>query len=290
MQKARLLHIPETVEVLAIDPSRGVARVLRQGFQQEVPLSELVLETEELPPRRAPQEFGQPLTEETQLYLVPNLSAYKACLELRHGLPWPATYTLYLKSSQQACWSCLGSLYLAPGQTTTLELSLERFPPPWHLELQRLEMPPPLAELPTPPPVFKATIKLRRAHFTREAHRLTLERPQTPTSTPSALTPSALPSAPAMALPRELDLHIEKLAPHLSTAPADAIYAFQVAEMERYLIACHSAGYLSVIVIHGVGKKKLHQALLTFCQNQGWPTEPLLTPPYLGGATRVHFA
>lgn len=290
--KARLLHTPESVEVLALDPVRGVALVLRQGFRQEISLDQLVLETEETP---APQAFSrqpaQSLSGETELHLLPDLPARKARLELQHGLPWRATYILYLKSSDQAPWTCLGSYALDPGETTALELSLERFSPPWHLTVQRLLTPPPSTELLALPSPFEARLKLRLALFTREAHRLPLDTQKSPSE---ASLPSSTPPAPSPAFtilpPRELDLHAEKLAPHLLDASVEALYSYQVAEMERYLIACHSAGYPHVVVIHGVGKKKLYQALMTFCQNQGWRTEPLLTSPYLGGATRVHFA
>jgi len=289
-RKARLLHAPEIVEVVALDPDRGVAVVLRHGFQQEVPLDQLVLETEEPPPAAPLQAPGQPLSGETELYLLPNLSERKARLEVRHGLPWRAMYTLYLQNSQQAPWTSLGSYALNPGETTALELSLEHFSPPWHLIVQRLLTPPPSVKLSAVPPLYEGTLKLRVSHFTREAHRLSLETPRPSPSAGASATPTALSSSSDPSLPpRELDLHAEKLAPHLLGAPAATIYAYQVAEMERYLIACYSAGYPHAVVIHGVGKKKLYQALLAFCQRQGWQTEPLLTAPYLGGATRVHF-
>jgi hypothetical protein len=89
--------------------------------------------------------------------------------------------------------------------------------------------------------------------------------------------------------PQEIDLHIERLAPELRDASAEEIFLYQVQALRRYLYACEAAQYRTVTVIHGVGKKRLFACLKKLCAEAGWELEPLLVPPYLGGASRVKF-
>lgn len=282
MRRARLLHSPETVEVLSIDTQSGIATVRRQGFEQQLPLAQIVLEEEDTSPFSSLQEA--PRSETHSLELRTHLSENKAELRIRHGGISSSFYALYIKTPDKR-WTPLFYRTLAPGEIAILTLSLETYPPPWMLALQRLELPDnPIAALPV---LHKEEYLVRLATFTRAGTQpLTTERTEEAPPSESTLQ---RPSVSLSAAGPEIDLHIEVLAPHLVGSSPEAIFAYQVSSMQRYLLACEAARQHRAIVIHGVGKKRLRAALLAFCKEQGWEATPLLTPPYLGGATEVRF-
>lgn len=285
MRRARLLHSPETVEVLHIDTQAGIATIVRQGFQQRIPLSQIVLDEEE-----SPLAQSQPSTiarQDTEIELLPRLLENKAELHLYHGHSTPSFYALYIHTPQKT-WVPLLQRILSAGEAAFIAVSIESYPPPWKLLLQRLELP--SDPVNTPPILHNAEIEVKLSAFMREgAQNLPLGK-----SSPAPVQQNSqkveLSQATALAPKSEIDLHIEKLAPELQNSPAEEIFSYQVQCMRRYLYACERAGQASVIVIHGVGKKRLQSALMEFCKAEGWRTEPLLIPPYLGGATRVHFS
>jgi len=136
MPRARLLHTPEVVEVLRIDAQTGVAWIRRQGFEQRIPLAHLVLEEE------SPLPAGEPtspvLSGETELYLVPHVAQAQAELHLIHGLSQPGFYVVYFRSSTQKTWQALVASTLVPGESRFLSFSLQQYPPPWTVHIQRL--------------------------------------------------------------------------------------------------------------------------------------------------------
>jgi hypothetical protein len=283
---ARLLHSSERVEVLSIDSQKGTAQINRQGFVQQVSLRELVIEEEDSPSITESDVSLVSSSEDLVLYLLPRLAEGTGELELRHEASYPALYGLYIKTAE-GLWHPLLVQKLSPGERCFVQVSLEKFSPPWHLRLQRMPFSPtPMGLL---APVRDASVSIKMARFTvGGTQRLLLG--EESVSTPSSFSSEPLfPSSPLPPNGREIDLHIEKLAPHLVGASAEVIFSYQVDFMERYLLDCHAKGYRDVIVIHGVGKKKLQSALLTFCARQQWAHEKLLVPPYVGGATRVLF-
>lgn len=286
MPRARLLHTPEVVEVLRIDAQAGVACIRRQGFEQRIPLSHLVLEEES--PLPAGEPISTPaLSGATELYLVPHLAQAQAELHLIHGLSQPGFYSVYFKSSTQKTWQSLLAGILAPGESRFFSFSLQQYSPPWTIHIQRLLVCEGACEdIPT---VWEKTFSLRLVQF-MEGQRL----PLTPLEvSPKEAFPTTTfglrPDLPAGPPPQAIDLHIEKLAPQLQGASAEEIFLYQVQALRRYLYACEAAQYKAVTVIHGVGKKRLFAHLKELCAEAGWELEPLLVPPYLGGASRVKF-
>ncbi|MCX7606243.1 MAG: Smr/MutS family protein [Bacteroidia bacterium] len=286
MRHARLLHVPERVEVLSIDRQNQRARIRRQGFIQELPLAELVFEEELSNAPPAPQA----LSGETELYLSPDLSQQRAEIRLIHGLPHSCFYTLFIQGKNHT-WHPLLARNLQPSESFFLSLSLVDFMPPWLLRLQRIVA----SSLPLPvlPPPVDQTYIVRMVDFTKAGIQKLLPAPSSETAKLFSQTHPESKEKPTPFLPdlrEEIDLHIEKLAPHLTQAGAEAIFDYQVNAMKRYLVSCEAARFSAVIVIHGIGKKKLQAALIEFCKASGWRTEKLLSPPHLGGATRVYFS
>lgn len=285
MRRARLLRSPETVEVLHVDAQAGIATILRQGFQQRIPLSEIVLDEEE-----SPLAQSQPpiiARQDTEIDLRPRLLENKAELHLYHGRAVPSFYALYIRTPQKT-WALLLHQVLSAGEAAFISVSTETFPPPWTLLLQRVELPP--SPVSVPPILHTTEIEVKLSAFMREgAQNLPLGESAT---APAQQKPQKIElSQPSPFSPKpEIDLHIEKLAPELQNSSAEEIFNYQMHCMRRYLYACESAGHVSVVVIHGVGKKRLQSALMELCKVEGWRTEPLLIPPYLGGATRVYFS
>lgn len=283
MRRARLLHSPERVEVLHIDTCAGVATILRHGFEQRVPLQDIVLDEEETPAPVSPSLSAE-RPEELELVLHTRLTENKAELHLRHGYSSPGFYVIYIQTSRRT-WMPILNRMLSSGEAAFLSLSLEQYPPPWLLLLQRLELP--QAAVATPPVLHTVEVTVRLATFMREGGQKLSAEPEIPASQKSErrelTASSAITAAP------EIDLHIEVLAPEMKGSPAEAIFDYQVQCMKRYLYACEHARQPSAVVIHGVGKKRLHGVLVELCKAEGWRLEPLLVPPYLGGATRVYF-
>lgn len=284
MRRARLLRSPETVEVLHIDTQAGIATIVRHGFQQRVPLSEIVLDEGEAssaqpqPPSTSPQG--------TEIDLRPRLLENKAELHLHHAHPAPSFYALYIRTPQKV-WAPLLHQVLSPGEAVFVSISTEVYPPPWTLLLQRIELP--TSPVTAPPILHTTEVEVKLSAFMREGtQKLSLGEDAAFAAEPKPQKIELSQLGAHFPKP-EIDLHIEKLAPELQHRSAEEIFSHQMHCMRRYLYACESAGYTSVIVIHGVGKKRLQGALIDLCKAEGWRSEPLLVPPYLGGATRVYF-
>ncbi|MCS6790089.1 MAG: Smr/MutS family protein [Bacteroidia bacterium] len=281
MLRARLLHSPEWVDVLSIDTLSQKAVVRRQGFVQTIPLQEVVLE--EAQP--ATPQASSSSCRESQILLQPKLTEDKATLHLHHAESTSAFYALYIRE-RKGTWRLLLHQLLHSGETVFLSLSLQEYPPPWRLIWCRLTCPSePVA---VPPHLQRQEIEMRYADFTRaEAPRFSLKERE-PASSP-APSEDNLPPLPEVYPDEEIDLHIEKLAPSLVEESPDTIFRYQVDFLERYLWACVRAGRHTTRVIHGIGKKRLQEALLSLCRENGWRTEVLFLPPYKGGATQVVF-
>lgn len=285
MRRARLLHSPEKVEVLHIDARTGIAIILRHGFEQRVPLQDIVLDEEE---RQTSALQVPPAAQsgELEITLRPRPAENKAELHIHYGYSLPSFCVLYIQTAQRT-WKALLSQRLACGEAASLMLSLEEYPPPWTLLMQRLELPE--TAVAAPPVLHSSEITVRLATFMREGVQKLFPEgvAHTPQKNPEMSEYS--PSAPIIAAP-EIDLHIEALAPGMKNSPAEVIFGYQVQCMKRYLYACESARQPSAVVIHGVGRKRLQAVLVELCKAEGWRVEPLLTPPYLGGASRVYFS
>ncbi|MCX8113044.1 MAG: hypothetical protein N3E49_07640 [Bacteroidia bacterium] len=283
MRRARLLHSAESVEVLHIDNQARIATIRRYGFEQSISLEQLVMEaSEENDCLLAP--LSSPLNHETELELHPRLLDHAAELRLLHGSGTRCFYALYLMTPQKTLMPLIRGLF-GMGEGASAIVDMSAYPPPWRLLLQRLDVPD--SSVLEPPSLRTSEITIRLSMLTRgEAQKLPIEVKSSygaPELIPSKESTGTVKAGP------QIDLHIEVLAPHLRTASPEAIYAYQLSCMKRYLYACEAAGQASAIVIHGVGKKRLQAALLDFCQEQGWKAEVLLMPPYLGGASRVYF-
>jgi hypothetical protein len=148
-----------------------------------------------------------------------------------------------------------------------------------------------------PPEVRLYESSLKPLFFTKSGqHRIELsrlhppsirERPS-PAPSVSSKEKSQSPSEPPLIQP-EIDLHIDRLAPEMIGAPPELIFAYQKEALEQYLDRAYRAGLPSVCVIHGIGRKRLFEFLLQVCKDRGWMADPLLLPPYEGGATQVSF-
>ncbi|MEN2992737.1 MAG: hypothetical protein ABDH91_04205 [Bacteroidia bacterium] len=289
MRRARLLHSPEVVEILSLDTVQGIATIRRQGFTQKVPLKDLVWEE---PPLAPASDAGKAPLEISYLQIFPRFVSGEASLEIGHSGPYSAFYVLYFRQGT-GLWQVIWQGVLATGEICTEVIRLADYPPPWTLRLQRVSLP--AAAVPYIDPPLDQVWHIRYADLTRGTPwQATLASPKP--SLPSAPLPLPSPegTSPHPALPKLtpaefIDLHIEKLAPQLKEAEPEVIFAFQVRCMENYLHACAQDGRSSTIVIHGIGRKKLREALLCLCAENGWTAELLLLPPYKGGATRVRF-
>lgn len=281
MLRARLLHSPEWVDVLSIDTLSQKVVVRRQGFVQTLPLHEVVLEE----PRAPTPHANWSVPQESQLLLQPKLIEDKATLHLHHAESIPAFYALYIREKKGA-WRPLLQQLLHPGETVFLTLSLKEYSPPWRLSVCWLICPSePVTAIPH---LQRQEIELRYTDFTREEGQRFSLKDSEPASLP-AFPAEALPPLPDVHPDEEIDLHIEKLAPSLAGESADTIFSYQVRFLERYLWACVQAGRYTTRIIHGVGRKRLQEALLSLCKENGWHAEVLLVPPYKGGATQVIF-
>ncbi|RMF50139.1 MAG: hypothetical protein D6750_05215, partial [Bacteroidetes bacterium] len=270
MPKARLLHSPEIVEVLEISATKGTARIVRQGFVQEVPLIELVVEEDTA---SSPPPAQTPLVGEAEVYLDPALNEQKVWLIVQHGLTVPAFYGVYIRAGKDPLWAPLLGQLVHPGQLLRREIPLASYPLPWQVHIQRVLAPE--SPLPIPPPLGENTLPVRIAQLLRGRLTLPFTKPTASSPPPqrekAAKATSFEGSDPAPTPPpTQIDLHVEKLAPHLLGAPSDAIFSYQKQEMARYLLACYTYGYEQVVVIHGIGEKRLYQALVDFCREQGW--------------------
>ncbi|MCS7162032.1 MAG: hypothetical protein NZ958_01710 [Bacteroidia bacterium] len=289
MRRARLLHSPEVVEILSLDTAQGIATIRRQGFIQKVLLKDLVWEE---PPSALALGASKAPLEISYLRVSPRFASGEVSLEIGHNGPYSAFYVLYLRQGT-GLWQVIWQGVLAAGEICTELIRLADYPPPWELRLQRLSLP--TAAVPYIDSPLDQVWHIRYADFTRGTPwqaTLASSHPSLPSAPPPRLSPESPPSypAPPKSTPAEfVDLHIEKLAPQLKEAEPEVIFAFQVRCMENYLHACAQNGRSSTIVIHGVGRKKLREALLRLCAENGWAPELLLIPPYKGGATRVHF-
>ncbi|MCS6894640.1 MAG: hypothetical protein NZZ60_00640 [Bacteroidia bacterium] len=289
MPRARLLHSPEDVEVLQIDKAAQIAIVRRHGFQQSVSLKDLIIDEEANEPSilnlQGPSH-DQIKESGTEIELYSRLSEKKAELYIAHWLSTPCFYGLYIRKNDKS-WLPIYADTLTPGQVAVVHVDMEAIAPPWEIFLQRLEIPQQaVMQLPV---VSTMEIPIKLSMLTKAGKQRIFP---TPTShSISAPLPASEREGIRIPTPaHEIDLHIETLAPHMQGCSADAIFSYQVSFMKRFLYACEAARLPFTIVIHGVGKKKLQSTLLKFCQEQGWHTEPLLTPPYMGGATKVKFS
>ncbi|MCS7152632.1 MAG: hypothetical protein N2253_06830 [Bacteroidia bacterium] len=283
MRRARLLHSAEEVEVLQVDQSAGVAIIRRHGFEQRVSLEDIVYESEK--PLSAEIPRGHPPPQTSILELYPRLAEKVGELRLYHGQSNAVFYMIYIQTPQKT-WMPLLNRLLGEGESLSVSISMETYPFPWRILLRQVEVP--HEAVSAPPPLQSSEITIRLSMLTRgEPQRLF---PKEENCDPEELTSDTISSLRPVKPGPQIDLHIEALAPHLQGAPAEAIYDHQISCMQRYLYACEAAGQSSAIVIHGVGKKRLHAALVNFCKEQGWRVETLLLPPYLGGASRVYFS
>lgn len=283
MRRARLLHSAEEVEVLQIDKSTGIAVIRRHGFEQRVSLGDIVFEAEKPLPAEVHHRHSSPQT--TILELYPRLEEKVGELRLYHGQSNAMFYMIYIQTPQKT-WMPLLNRLLGEGESLSVSISMETYPFPWRILLRQVEVP--HEAVSTPPPLQSSEITVRLSMLTRgEPQRLL---PREENRNPEEHISDTTSSLRLVKAAPQIDLHIEALAPHLRGAPAEAIYDYQISCMQRYLYACEAAGQSSAIVIHGVGKKRLHAALINFCKEQGWRVETLLLPPYLGGASQVYFS
>ncbi|MCS7297221.1 MAG: hypothetical protein NZ611_03270 [Bacteroidia bacterium] len=282
MQRARLLHTPEQVEILSIDVEAGIAKIRRQGFEQQVPITQLVWEEDKVNLEEL-SSFSLSGTERVILELLPRLSEGRAELQVRLSKrEYQALCALYIQNQEKG-WDSLLATFLTGEKGFSLQVSLERYPPPWRLILQYVEVPAQSVRVVPSPSTAQFFVKLS-AFLRDEIQRLAEDSPS-PQSLPSSSSLLSLPNR--IEAGSHIDLHVEVLAPELRSSSPEIIFEHQIHSMKRYLFACEAAGQREAIVIHGVGKKRLQAALMKFCQEQGWRVEPLLLPPYLGGASRV---
>lgn len=225
MQKARLLHSSEVVDVLSINLETKQARIRRQGFEQTVALEMLVFEDQRPTsmPSPPPPATSTTLAQETEVWLAAHPPHLTAQIEVRHGFGIPALYSLWI--AQGATWHRLLYFLALPQEGQTVRITDKEYPPPWHLALQRLLLPTYASALP----------ELVHLYFTIERGQLRLTTPQKlkPESTPpqpaavkpllaEPLTPP-LPDFSESSPPKTIDLHIEKLAPTLG-APHQKLF------------------------------------------------------------------
>lgn len=254
-------------------------------------LEELVFEEPSLPAAfaNAPLSGSSTRPRETEVWLFTPISLTTAQVEIRHGFEAPACYALWI--AQGSTWHRLLHFLAASQETQSLEISTQRYALPWRLAVQRLLLPAQSGTLPD----------LALWYFTVDKNRLSIRTPQKlqPETTPPLVapkppladppTPPPLPDFSKENPPHTLDLHIERLAPELKEAPPEAILDYQLITLKRYLRACESRRYMSAVVIHGIGDMKLYQEIEKICKSCGWFLEKLPGPPYLNGASRVHF-
>ncbi|MEN3039912.1 MAG: hypothetical protein ABDH66_00015 [Bacteroidia bacterium] len=289
MRRARLLHSPEEVEVLQIDKRAQIAIIRRHGFKQSIPLKDIVIDegesSEPLLLSSQPRLDDPPIESETEIELYPRLSEKRAELSIAHRFGAPCFYALYIQKNDRS-WLPLHAAVLTSGQVAIIQVDMEAIAPPWQLLLQRLEIPQQaVVQLPV---ISTIEIPIKLSMLTKAGRQRIFPIASPPSSDPSPTSAKNNIRTPTPS--HEIDLHIEALAPHMQGCSADAIFSYQVSFMKRFLYACEAARLPFTVVIHGVGKKKLQSALLKFCEEQGWTTEPLLLPPYMGGATRVRFS
>jgi hypothetical protein len=296
MRWARLLRAPERVEVLAVDAQTQKARIRRYGFEQDVPLSELVFEEEEpAPGGYAHVQATQPSHEGVSLNLHLTAGHPEVTFILLRDAPTPAFVGLYLRSGSAATWHPLWQEVFTPGLHRLLTLSIQTYPPPWGLRLYVLgllsESSARLPEAQTYEAYLRPLFFARSGTFPIEWVSLSPPKNPKPLSERTPAQTALEASVSSYDFPRkdEIDLHIEKLAPHLASASGEVIFLYQKEVLERYLDWAYREKLPSVRVIHGKGELRLRQLLLSLCERCGWQAEILLTPPYSGGATRVSF-
>ncbi len=291
MQKARLLHSSEIVEVLSVDYENNSACIRRHGFERVVALDELVFEEQRPPATFANAPLSPPSARprETEVWVFAPTSPSRAQIEIRHGFDAPACYVLWI--AQGPTWHRLLYFLAAAQEAQSIEVSTQPYVLPWRLAVQRLLLPVQSGSFP----------ELALWYFTVDKSRLSMHTPQklepepTPPPVASKLPLAAPPAPPPLPdfsrgkPPDTLDLHIERLAPELKEAPPEAILDYQLITLQRYLRACESRRYISVVVIHGIGDMRLYREIQKICKSSGWSLEKLPGPPYLNGASRVHF-
>jgi len=296
MRWARLLRAAERVEVMEINAQTQKARIRRHGFEQEIPLSELILEEEEppVPIAAAPTVSNRTSQEGISLSLLLKAGQPEVTLMLMRDAATPAYVALYLRAGSASLWHPLWQEVFTPGLSRLFTLSRTAYPAPWTLRLYGISaLSEPSGRLPEPK-IYEAT--LRPLFFARSG---TFPVKWTPlpdskgglASSQPRLESSPQPTASSYEFPRqpEIDLHIEKLAPHLVSAKADAIFLYQKEVLERYLDWAYRENFPTVRVIHGKGELRLRNLLLSLCKQQGWRIELLSTPPYSGGASQIYF-
>lgn len=296
MRWARLLRAAERVEVLEIDAQTQRARIRRHGFEQAIPLSELIFEEEEpavpnVPARTAPARASQ---EGISLSLLLKAGQPEITLMLLRDAATPAYVALYLRAGGASLWHPLWQEVFTPGLSRLFTLSREAYPAPWTLRLYGIGiLSEPSGRLPEPQ-IYEAT--LRPLFFARSGT-FPVEWSPLPDSKGS-LAPSQIrlehfpqPTASSYDFPRqaEIDLHIEKLAPHLLSAKPEVIFLYQKEVLERYLDWAYREKFPTVRIIHGKGELRLRSLLQSLCRQQGWHIELLTMPPYSGGASQIYF-
>ncbi len=295
MRWARLLHAHERVEVLAIDAQARKARILRHGFEQDVSLKELVFEEEESSPLPITTSTTPDSIEGATLNLHLSAGQPEVTLHLRRDGFTPAYLGLYLQAGRGSLWVPLWQAVFNAGTSQLTKLSQTDHTPPWTFRLYVL----PLVNEPShlPPEVHIYEAALRPLFFARSGTFPVVWMPLSKARTPQNVSnpnmgetaSGAPPSTYDFPRAAEIDLHIEKLAPHLASAPGDVIFQYQREVLVRYLDWAYQEKLLSVRVIHGKGSSRLRQSLLDLCDQSGWKAEVLMTPPYSGGATKVSF-
>lgn len=295
MRWARLLHAHERVEVLAIDAQSQKARIYRYGFVQEVPLEQLVFEEERALSPQLPPSDSISSQEGVTLSLHLTAGHPEVTLLLRRDGPVPAYLGLYLRSGRNQVWHAIWQEVFTTGASQFSKVSQIDHPPPWSLRLYVLELVnEPSVRLPESQ-VYEATLRplffARSGTFPVEWTSPTRLKATRSTYDPpgGGLAPSPLLSTYDFPRMGEIDLHIEKLAPHLASEPGEVIFQYQKEVLERYLDWAYREKLPEVRVIHGKGALKLRQLLLKLCEQHGWKAEVLMIPPYSGGATRVWF-
>ncbi len=296
MRWARLLRAAERVEVLEINAQSQKARIRRHGFEQEIPLSELIFEEEEpsVPIAAAPTVPNRTSQEGISLSLLLKAGQPEVTLMLMRDAATSAYVALYLRAGSASLWHPLWQEVFTPGLSRLFTLSREAYPVPWTLRLYGISaLSEPSSRLPEPK-IYEATLGL--LSFARSG---TLPVKWTPLpDSKGSLTPSQTrlesfpqPTASSHEFPRqpEIDLHIEKLAPHLVSAKADVIFLYQKEVLERYLDWAYREKLPTVRIIHGKGELRLRSLLRSLCEQQGWHIELLTTPPYSGGASQIYF-
>lgn len=281
MRWARLLNAPERVEVLQIDRATEEALIQRHGFTQKVSLRELVFEEEELPPTRLD---------------IP--SAFQVLLELKVGQK-EATFLLCAGDMDRFCalylrskgfWHPVYQGILSAYREEACPISCETHPPPWQLVC--ITVPISVEALPHRPAPSIQEATLRPLFFTQSGKLLipfeSSKKQAEPNFPINSFTQKLQNLEKKAEIGPILDLHIEKLAPHLKNDSADVIFSYQLRALEQYIDKAQRCGYGSVVIIHGIGNLRLRKAVEAFCQEEGFRFELLTFKPYDGGATRLY--